>query len=107
MQYKKQQSQTWKNQHSKTKVMVSGPIIPWQMEGEKVEAVTDFILGVSKITMMVTAATKLKDTCFLEGKLDSIVKSRDITMPTKVHIEKAMVFLVVMYGCESWAIKEG
>ena len=87
--------------------MVSGPIIPWQMEGEKVEAVTDFILGVSEITMMVTAATKLKDTCFLEGKLDSIVKSRDITMPTKVHIEKAMVFLVVMYGCESWAIKEG
>ena len=87
--------------------MVSGPIISWQMEGEKVEAVTNFILGVSKITMMVTAATKLKDTCFLEGKLDSILKSRDITMPTKVHIEKAMVFLVVMYGCESWDIKEG
>ena len=63
--------------------MVSGPIISWQMEGEKVEAVTNFILGVSKITMMVTAAMKLKDTCFLEGKLDSILKSRDITVPTK------------------------
>ena len=57
--------------------------------------------------MMVTTAMKLKDTCFLEGKLDSIVKSRDITMPTKVHIVKAMIFLVVMYGCESWTIKEG
>ena len=63
--------------------------------------------GGSKITMMVTTAMKLKDTCFLEGKLDSIVKSRDITMPTKVHIVKAMIFLVVMYGCESWTIKEG
>ena len=66
------------------------------------EAVTNFILGVSKITMMVTAATKLKDTCFLEGKLDSILKSRDITMPTKVCVVKAVVFPVVMYGCESF-----
>ena len=85
--------------------MASGPITSWQMEGDKVEAGTDSILGGSKITMIVTAAMKLKDTCFLEGKLDSMVKNRDITMPTKVHIVKAMIFLIVIYGCESWTIK--
>ena len=89
----------------KTKVMASGPITSWQMEGDKVEAGTDSILRGSKITMIVTAAMKLKDTCFLEGKLDSMVKSRDITTPTKVHIVKAMIFLIVIYRCESWTIK--
>ena len=89
----------------KTKVMASGPITSWQMEGDTVEAGTDSILRGSKITMIVTAAMKLKDTCFLEGKLDSMVKSRDITTPTKVHIVKAMIFLIVIYRCESWTIK--
>ena len=78
--------------------------------GKTVETMTDFILGGSKITEMVAAAMKLKDTCSLGGKvmtnLDSILKSRDTTLPTKVHLVKAMVFPVVMYGCESWAIKK-
>ena len=78
--------------------------------GKTVETMTDFILGGSKITEMVAAAMKLKDTCSLGGKvmtnLDSILKSRDTTLPTKVHLVKAMVFPVVMHGCESWTIKK-
>ena len=88
--------------------MASSPITSWQINGETMETVTDFILGGSKIT----AAMKLKDACSLEEKLksmtnlDSILKSRDITLPTKVHLIKAMVFPVVMYGCESLTIKK-
>ena len=90
----------------KTKIMASGPITSWQIDGETTETVTDFILLGSKITTDVTSAMKLKDAYSLEGKLmtnlDSILKSRDITLPTKVHLVKAMVIPVVMYGCESW-----
>ena len=92
----------------KTKIMASGPITSWQIDGEIVETVSDFIFLGSKITQMVISAMKLK--CLLLGSkvmtnLDSIFKSRDITLPTKVHLVKAMVFPVVMYGCESWTIK--
>ena len=82
--------------------MASGPITSWQIDGELVAV---FILGAPKSLQMVTAAMKLKDSYFLEGKvmtnLDSIFKSRDITLPTNVYLVKAMVFPVVMYGCES------
>ena len=88
----------------KTKIMASGPSTSWQIDGETVEKVRDFILGAPKSLQMVTAAMKLKDTCSLEEKLltnlDSILKSRDITLPTKVHLVKAVVFPVVMYGWE-------
>ena len=89
--------------------MASGPITSWQIDGETIETVTDFILGAQKWLQMVTAAMKLKR--LLLGRkvmtnLDSILKSRDITLPTKVHLVKAMVFPVVMYGCESWDYKE-
>ena len=94
----------------KTKIMASGPFTSWQIDGETMETVRDFILGVSKITAMVTAAMKLKDAYSLEKKvmtnLDSIFKSRDITLLTKVHLFKAMFFPVVMYGCESWTVKK-
>ena len=87
--------------------MASSPITSCQIEGKKVEAVTDFIFLGSKITAGLTAAS---NTCSLEGKLwqkqDSILKSRDITLPTKVCTVKATVFPVVMYGCESWTIKK-
>ena len=90
--------------------MASGPITSWQIDGETVETVTVFIWGALKSLQMVTAAMKLKDACSLEEKLrtnlDSILKSRDITLPTKVCLIKAMVFPVVMYGCESWTIKK-
>ena len=92
--------------------MASGPITSWEIDGEIVEAVSDFILGAPKSLQMVTAAMKLKDRCLLLGRkvmtnLDSILKSRDIiTLPTKVHLVKAMVFPVVMYGCETWTIKK-
>ena len=89
----------------KTKIMASGPITSRQIDGETVETVAYFILGASKSLQMVTAAMKLKDTCFLGKKvmtnLDSILKSRDTALPTKVHLVKAMVFPVVMYGCDS------
>ena len=92
-----------------TKIMASNPITPWQIEGGKVETVTDFIFLGSKTTVDDDCTMKLKDTCSLEGlsvtNLDSILKSRDITLPTKVRIVKAMVFPVVMYGCESWPLK--
>ena len=89
--------------------MASGPITSWQIDGKTVETVTDFIFGAPKSLQMVTAAMKLKDSLMLlriKGmtNLDSILKSRDITLPTKVHLVQAMVFPVVMYGCESWTI---
>ena len=93
----------------KTKTMASGPIISWQINGETIETVTGFILGAPKSLQMAIAAMKLKAAYSLEGKLrptDSIFKSRDITLPTKVHLVKAMVFPVVMYRCESWTIKK-
>ena len=94
----------------KTKIMGSGPIISWQIDGETVETVTDFILGGSKITADGDCSQEIKR-CLLFGrkamtKLDSILKSRDITLPTNVHLVKAMDFPVVTYGCESWTIKK-
>ena len=88
--------------------MESGPITSWQIDGEAVETVADFILGAPKSLQMVTAAMKLKTLLGRKvmTKLNSILKSRDITLSTKVHLVKAMVFLVVMYGCESWTIKK-
>ena len=94
----------------KTKIMTSSPITSWEIDGETVETVADFIFGAPKSMQMVIAAMKIKDTYFFEGKvmtnLDSILKSRDITLPTNVHLVKAMVFPVVMYGCESWTVKK-
>ena len=94
----------------KTKIMASGPITSWEIGSETVEVVRDFILGVPKSLQMVTCSHEIK-ICLLLGikvmtNLDSILKSRDITLPTKVHLVKAMVFLVVMYGCESWTVKK-
>ena len=88
----------------KTKIMASGPITSWQIDGETVETVSDFILGGSKITADSDCSHEIKR-CLLLGRkvmsnLDSIFKSRDITLPTKVHLVKAMIFPVVMYGCE-------
>ena len=90
--------------------MASGPITSWQIDAETVETVTDFILGGSKITADDDCTHEIKRHLLLGRKfmnnLDSIFKSRDITLPTKVHLVKAMVFPVVMYGCESWTIKK-
>ena len=90
--------------------MASGTITSWQIDGEKVETVTDFILGGSKITTDGDCSHEIKRRLLLGRKvminLDSIFKSRDITLPTKVHLVKAMVFPVVMCGCESWTIKK-
>ena len=95
----------------KIKIMASGPITSWQIDGETVETVTDFILGGgSKITADGDCSHEIKRCLFLGRKLmtnlDSTLKSRDITLPTKVHLVKAMVFPVVMYGCKSWTIKK-
>ena len=94
----------------KTKIMASGPITSWEINGETVETVTDFILRGSKITADGDCSHEIKR-CLLLGRkvmtnLDSILKSRDITLPTKVHLVKATVFPVVMYGCESWTVKK-
>ena len=89
-----------------TKIMASGPITSWQIKGEKVEVVTDFLFLGSKITQMVTAARKSEDGCLLAGNLDHELKSRDITLLTKIHVVKALVFPVVMYGCEICTIKK-
>ena len=94
----------------KTKIMASDPITSWQIDGEAVEIVADFILGGSKITADGDCSQEIKR-CLLLGRkvmtnLDNILKSRDITLSIKVHLDKAMVFLVVMYGCESWTIKK-
>ena len=89
--------------------MASGPITSWQIVGETVETVADFILGAPESLQMVTAAMKLRHLPLgrkAMTNLDSILKSRDITLPTKVCLVKAMVFSVVMYGCESWTIKK-
>ena len=90
--------------------MASGPITSWEIDGETVETVSDFILGGSKITADGDCSHEIKRHLLLERKvmtnLESILKSRDITLPTKVHLVKAMVFSVVMYGCESWTIKK-
>ena len=94
----------------KTKIMASGPITSWQIDGEKVEAVRDFIFWGCKITADGYCSHEIKR-CLLLGRkamtnLDSIFKSRDVTLPKKVRLVKAMVFPVVMYGCESWTIKK-
>ena len=94
----------------KTKIVASGPITLWQIDGEKVETVADFIFGGSKITADGDHSHEIKRHLLLERKvmtkLDSILKSRDITLSTKVHLVKAMVFPVVLYVCESWTIKK-
>ena len=94
----------------KTKIMASGPITSWEMDGETVETVSDFILGGSKITADGDCSHEMKRRLLLGRKvmtnLDSIFKSSDVTLPTKVHLVKAMVFPVVMYGCESWTVKK-
>ena len=94
----------------KTKIMASVPIMSWQIDGETMETVTDFIFLGSKITVDGDCSHEIKRRLLLGTKamasLDSILKSRDITLPTKVHLVKAMVFPVVMYGCESWTIKK-
>ena len=94
----------------KTKIMASGPITSWQMDGETVEPVADLIFLGSKITADGDCSHEIKRHLFLERKvmtnIDSIVKSRDITLPTKVRLVKAMVFPMVMYGCESWTVKK-
>ena len=94
----------------KTKIMASGPITSWQIDGETMETVTDFIFLGSKITADGDCSHEIKRRLLLGRKsitnLDSILKSRDITLRTKVHIIKAMVFRVIMYGCESWTVKK-
>ena len=89
----------------KTKIMASGPITSWQIDGETVETVSDFILGAPKSLQMVTAAILLLVRKVMTN-LDRILKSRDITLPTKVRLVKAMAFPVVIYGCESWTVKK-
>ena len=93
----------------KTKIMASGPITSWQIDGENMETVTDFILGGSKITADGDCSHEVKRYLLLQRKamtnLDSILKSRDVTLPTKVHLVKAVVFPVDIYGCESWTVK--
>ena len=95
----------------KTKIMASGPITSWEVDGETVETVSDFILGGSKITADGGDCSHEIKRCLLLGRkvitnLDSILKNRDITLPTKVRLVKAMVFPVVIYGCENWTIKK-
>ena len=94
----------------KTKIMASGPITSWQIDGESVETVSDFIFLDSKTTVDGDCSHEIKRRLLLGRKvmtnLDSIFKSRDITLPTKVHLVKAIIFPVVMYGCESWTVKK-
>ena len=94
----------------KTQIMASGPTTSWEIDGETVETASDFILGGSKITADGDCSHEIKRRLLLGRKvmtsLDSMFKSRDITLPTKVHLVKAMVFPVVMYGCESWTVKK-
>ena len=94
----------------KTKIMTFGPIISWQIDGETVETVSDFVFWGSKITADGDCSHEIKTRLLLGRKvmtnLDSIFKSRDMTLPTKVRLVKAMVFPVVMYGCESWTVKK-
>ena len=99
-----------KHNIKKMKIMASGPITSWEIDGETVETVSDFIFGGSKITADGNCSHEIKRHLLLGRKvttnLDSILKIRDITLPTKVHLVKAMVFPVVMYGCESWTVKK-
>ena len=94
----------------KTKIMASGPITSWQIDGETVETMADFIFGGSKLTADGDFSHEIKRCLLLERKvmtnLDSILKSRDITLSTKIRLVKAMVFPVIMYGCESWTVKK-
>ena len=94
----------------KTKIMESGPFTSWEIDGETVETVSDFLLGGSKINADGDCSHEIKRRLLLGRKvmtnLDSILKSRDITLPTQVHLIKAMVFPVVMYGCESWTVRK-
>ena len=94
----------------KTKIMASGPVTSWEIDGETMETMSDFILGGSKITADGDCSHEIERRLLLGRKvmtnLHSIFKSRDITLPTKVHLLKAMVFPVVMYGCESWTVKK-
>ena len=94
----------------KTKIMASGPITSWEIDGETMETVSDFILGGSKITADGNCSHEIKRHFVLGRKvmtnLESILKSRDITLPTKVRLVKAMVFPVLMYGCDSWTLKK-
>ena len=94
----------------KTKIMASGPITSWEIDGDTVETVSDFIFGGSKITADGDCSHEIKRHLLFGRKvmttLDSILRSRDITLPTKVHLVKAMVFPVVVYGCESWIVKK-
>ena len=94
----------------KTKIMASGPITSWEIDGETVETMADFIFWSSKITADGDCSHEIKRHLLLGRKvminLDRILKSRDITLPTKVHLVKVMVFPVVMYGCESWTVKK-
>ena len=94
----------------KTKIMASSPIISWQIDGKRMETVTDFILGGSKITADGGFSHEIKRCLLLGSKfmtnLESILKRRDITVPTNVHLVKAMISLVVMYGCEPWTIRK-
>ena len=106
----KEESEKVKLNIQKTKIMASSPITSWEIDGETVETVADFILGGSKIPADGDCSHKIKRRLLLGRKvmtnLDSILKSRDVTLSTKVHLVKAMVFPVVMYGCESWTIKK-
>ena len=94
----------------KTNIMASGPITSWEIDGETVETVSDFVFGGSKITADGDCSHEIKRRLFLGRKvmtkLDSILKRRDITLPAKVHLVKAMVFPVLIYGCETWTIKK-
>ena len=94
----------------KTKIMASGPITSWEIDGETVETVSDFIFGGSKITADGDCSHEIKKRLLLGRKvmtnLDSVLKIRDITLPTKVRLVKSMVFPVVMYGCEGWTVKK-
>ena len=107
----KVKKESWlKTQHSKIKIVASTPIISWQIGGETKETVRDFILGGSKITADGDCSHEIKRRLLLGSKamtnLDSILKSRDITLPTKVHIVKAMIFPKATYGCEIWTTKK-
>ena len=93
----------------KTKIMTSGPITSWQIDGETMETVTDFILGGSKITADGDCNHEIKTLALWKKSYDQLrqySKSRDTTLPTKIHLVKAMVFPIVMYGCQSWTIKK-
>ena len=110
MKVKKSEKAGLKFNIQEMKIMVSGPITSWQIDGETMETVTHFVFGGSKITADGDCSHEIKRGLLLGRKvmtnLDSILKSRDITLPTKVHLVKAMVFLVVTYGYESWTVKK-